>query len=87
MRTTFGILFFILRFENVLSISTPAPLIIHALFESTAFNFYPLIIGLISSFFSSLIAIDFLLKYLASSGLKLFIYYRFIFAILIILNL
>ena len=47
----------------------------------------PLIVGLLTTFFSSLIAIDFLLKYLASNGLKLFIVYRVIFGVVILLNL
>ena len=55
--------------------------------QSSAFSFYPLIIGIITSFFSSLLAIDFLLKFLPSNGLILFIYYRIIFAILILINL
>ena len=55
--------------------------------HSSIFSLYALIIGIITTFFSSLIAIDFLLKYLPSKGLKLFIYYRFIFAILILLKI
>ncbi len=55
--------------------------------EIISFNFFPLIIGLFSTFFSSLLAIDFLLKYLSSNGLKLFIIYRIIFGVLILLNL
>ncbi len=48
---------------------------------------YPLIFGLITTFFSSLLAIDFVIKYLSSRGLRLFIYYRLMFGILILLNL
>ncbi|MDA9704247.1 undecaprenyl-diphosphate phosphatase [Prochlorococcus sp. AH-736-L19] len=53
----------------------------------SSFTFIPLFFGLISTFFSSLFAIDFLLKYLSSNGLKIFIVYRFIFAVVILLNL
>ena len=50
-------------------------------------NFYPLIVGLTTTFLSSLVAIDFLFKYLPSNGLKIFIIYRVIFGIIILLNL
>ena len=53
----------------------------------SSFNFIPLFLGLIAAFFSSLFAINFLLKYLSSNGLKIFIIYRFIFAVVILLNL
>ena len=49
-------------------------------------NFPPLIIGLITTFLSSLLAIDFLLKYLATNGLKLFIIYRIVFGVVIFLD-
>ena len=55
--------------------------------EISSLSFPPLIVGLITTFFSSLIAIDFLLKYLSSNGLKLFIVYRVIFGVVILLNL
>ena len=55
--------------------------------ELSTLNFSPLIFGLISTFLSSLLAIDFLLKYFSSNGLKLFIIYRIIFGIIILLNL
>ena len=55
--------------------------------ESPTFSFFPLIVGLTSTFFSSLIAIDILLKYLSSNGLKLFIIYRVIFGVVILVNL
>jgi len=51
------------------------------------FNFYPLLVGLATTFFSSLFAIHYLLKYFSSNGLKLFIVYRIIFAFIILLNL
>ena len=52
-----------------------------------SFSFFPLIVGLITSFVSSLFAIDFLLKYFSSNGLKLFIIYRVVFGVVILLNL
>jgi len=61
--------------------------LIYSFNEINSFNFLPLIIGLISTFLSSLLAIDFLLKYFTSNGLKLFIVYRIIFGVLILLNL
>mgnify|MGYP001461486605 CR=1 FL=1 len=39
--------------------------------ELSEFSFIPLIFGLIATFLSSLLAIDFLLKYLTSNGLKI----------------
>ena len=47
----------------------------------------PLFVGIITTFFSSLLAIDFLIKYVSSNGLKLFIYYRLVFGFFILLNL
>ena len=55
--------------------------------EFSSFSFLPLIVGLITTFLSSLLAIYFLLKYLSSNGLKIFIVYRVIFGIVILLNL
>ena len=55
--------------------------------EFSSFSFYPLIVGLITTFLSSLIAIDFLIKYFSSNGLKAFIIYRVIFGVVILLNL
>ncbi len=55
--------------------------------EFSAFGFPPLIVGLTATFLSSLLAIDFLIKYFSSNGLKLFIIYRVIFGIVILLNL
>ena len=55
--------------------------------ELSSFNFFPLIVGLITTFASSLFAIDFLLSYLSSNGLKFFIIYRVVFGVLILLNL
>ena len=55
--------------------------------EFSSLGFSPLIIGLISAFVSSLLAIDFLLKYFSSNGLKLFIIYRIVFGVLILINL
>ena len=50
-------------------------------------GFFPLLVGLITTFLSSLLAIDFLLKYFSSNGLKIFIMYRVIFGVVILLNL
>ena len=50
-------------------------------------GFLPLFVGLITTFWSSLFAIDFLLKYFSSNGLKIFIIYRIIFGVVILLNL
>ncbi len=50
-------------------------------------GFLPLLVGLITTFLSSLLAIDFLLKYFSSNGLKIFIIYRVIFGVVILLNL
>ena len=55
--------------------------------ELATFPFYPLLVGIITTFFSSLIAIDFLIRYLTYRGLRLFVYYRLLFGILILLNL
>ena len=51
------------------------------------FNVFPLVVGLITAFLSSLFAIDFLIKFFSSNGLKLFIIYRIIFGVVILLNL
>ena len=55
--------------------------------EFSSFSFAPLIVGLTASFLSSLLAIDLLLKYFSSNGLKLFIIYRIVFGVVILLNL
>ena len=52
----------------------------------SSLSFYPLIVGLISSFLSSLFAIYFLVNYFSSNGLKIFILYRVVFGVLILLN-
>ena len=61
--------------------------IISSFSEIFSLNFYPLIVGLVTTFASSLLAIDFLLKYFSSNGLKIFIIYRVIFGFVILLNL
>ena len=53
----------------------------------SSLSFYPLIVGLITSFLSSLFAIYFLVNYLSSNGLKIFILYRIVFGVVILLNL
>ena len=55
--------------------------------EFSSFSFLPLIVGFITTFVSSLLAIHFLLKYYSSNGLKLFIIYRIVFGFVILLNL
>ena len=55
--------------------------------EIYSLSFFPIVLGLIATFFSSLIAIDYLLKYLSSNSLKLFIFYRVFFGVVILLNL
>ena len=55
--------------------------------EFFLFGFWPLIVGITTAFLSSLFAIDFLIKYFSSNGLKLFIIYRIIFGVVILLNL
>ena len=54
--------------------------------EFDLYGFLPLIVGLVTTFISSLFAIDFLLKYFSSNGLKIFIIYRLVFGVLILLN-
>ena len=53
----------------------------------SSLSLYPLIVGLITSFLSSLFAIYFLVNYFSSNGLKIFILYRVVFGFLILLNL
>ena len=60
---------------------------IYSFDEFYLFNFLPLIVGIITTFLSSLFAIDFLLKYFSSNGLKLFIVYRIAFSGVILMNL
>ena len=55
--------------------------------EFNSFSFFPLVVGLTTTFLSSLFAIDLLIKYLSSNGLKLFILYRIVFGLVILLNL
>ena len=60
---------------------------ISSLNEFPKFSLIPLMIGICTTFLTSLFAIDFLLKFFSSNGLKLFIVYRVIFGIVILLNL
>ena len=55
--------------------------------EFSSISFPPLILGLVSTFFSSIIAIDFLFKYFSTNGLKIFVLYRFLFGVVVLLNL
>ena len=61
--------------------------LIFSLNQFSNFSFLPLVIGLTTTFLSSLLAIDFLIKYISKRGMKIFVYYRIIFGILILLNL
>ena len=61
--------------------------LIFSINQPSDFKFYPLLVGLITAFLSSLLSIKFFLKFLSSYGLKLFIYYRVIFGLFILLNL
>ena len=54
---------------------------------SSLIDFIPTIIGIITSFFSSIIAIDFLLKFLAKNNTFIFVYYRLAFGVLILSTL
>ena len=53
----------------------------------SAIEIVPTIIGIISSFFSSLFAIDFFLKFLARNNTFVFVYYRLAFGVFILLGL
>jgi len=55
--------------------------------ELSSYSFFPLIFGLITSFLSSLFSIYFLLNYFSSNGLKLFVLYRVVFGVVILLHL
>ena len=55
--------------------------------QLSTFPLIPLFGGLITTFYFSLLAIDFSINYVSSRGLKIFIYYRLIFGTLILLNL
>ena len=61
--------------------------IISSFNDLISFSFFPLVLGLVSTFLTSLFVIDFLLKYFSLNGLKIFIIYRVIFGVLILLNL
>ncbi len=60
---------------------------IYSFNEFSSLGFLPLFVGLITTFLSSLLAIDFLLRYFSTNGLKIFIIYRVIFGVVILLNL
>ena len=55
--------------------------------SSASIDFIPLIIGIISSFFSSIIAIDFFLEFLAKNNTFIFVYYRLAFGVFILSTL
>ena len=54
---------------------------------SSSIDILPTIIGIISSFFSSVIAIDLLLKFLAKNNTFIFVYYRLAFGVFILSTL
>ena len=51
---------------------------------SSVIDFLPIIIGIISSFFSSILAIDLLLKFLTKNNTLVFVYYRLAFGVFIL---
>ena len=55
--------------------------------NTSSIDILPIIIGIISSFFSSLIAIDMLLKFLARNNTFIFVYYRLAFGFFILTTL
>ena len=61
--------------------------LIFSINQLSDFKFFPLLVGLFTAFLSSLLSIKFFLRFLSSHGLKLFIYYRVIFGLLILFNL
>ena len=79
------------KFSFILGIPAISIAALVELFSSinqiSTFPFFPLVVGLIASFFSSLLAINFLIKFITYNGLTIFIFYRLAFGILIILNL
>ena len=54
---------------------------------SSAIDIIPIIIGIMSSYLSSLYAIDFLLKFLAKNNTFIFVYYRLVFGVFILSTL
>ena len=61
--------------------------LISSFHEFSLQSFPPLIVGLITTFLSSLLAIDFFLKYFSTNGLRIFVVYRVVFSVVIFLNL
>tara|TARA_Y100001968_G_scaffold305304_1_gene321037 strand:- start:1187 stop:2026 length:840 start_codon:yes stop_codon:yes gene_type:complete len=52
--------------------------------SSSAIDVFPTLIGIISSFFSSILAIDLFLKFLAKNNTLIFVYYRLAFGVFIL---
>ena len=79
------------RFSFLLGIPAISIAAIVELFSSfnelSLYGFFPIVLGFTTTFLSSLLAIHFLLKYVSSNGFKIFIIYRIIFGIVILLNL
>ena len=55
--------------------------------EFSSLSFPHLILGIFTAFLSSLLAINFLLKFFVSNGLRFFVFYRILFGVVILLNL
>ena len=55
--------------------------------EFYSYSFFPLFVGISTAFLSSLFAIDFLIRFLTSNGLKFFVIYRVVFGVVILLNI
>ena len=55
--------------------------------NSSTFDILPTIIGIISSFFSSIVVINLLLKFLKKNNTFIFVYYRLAFGVFILLTL
>ena len=55
--------------------------------SSTINEFLPILIGIFSSYLSSIIAIDFLLRFLVKNNTYIFVFYRLAFGLLILLSL
>ena len=79
----------LVEISNALGLSETAAFVelITSFNELSSYSFFPLIFGLITSFLSSLFSIYFLLNYFSSNGLKLFVLYRVVFGVVILLHL
>ena len=55
--------------------------------SSSAVDIFPILIGIISSFYASIIAIDFFLSFLSKNNTLIFVYYRLAFGVFILSTL